>query len=134
MIFRYEAMDQSGSEIRDTVEADTEHDAAAKIRGMGYFATRISQQGEPSTLTGHPDVSDDPSPTLRRVVTFGPVVLLAVCLACLYVPLSYGWNHDELSALQVIKANWKSSLAGGAIFCVLSVWVRLRKWAEGGCQ
>lgn len=133
MIFNYEAVNQSGSDVRDTIEAKSDDDALAKIRNLGYFPTRIRAQ-QPFEAQGEPSEVREISPTLRHVVVWAPVVLLVVCLACLFVPLSYGWNHDELSTLQVIKANWKSSLAAVVIFCVLSLWVRLRKWAESGCK
>lgn len=135
MIFKYEATDRSGTDIKDTIEAKTSDDAISKIRAMGYFVTSIRTEGEsgsPSRGSCHVSEATEIPPMLRLAVTFGPVVLLAVCFSCLWIPLSYGWNHDELNTLQVIKANWKSSLAGVAIFCLLSVWVRLRKWAEGG--
>lgn len=134
MIFNYEATDQSGNDVKDTIEAETTTDALAKIRNLGYFPTRVRAQGQPFEAREEPSEVQEVSPMLRHVVVWAPVVLLAVCLACLFVPLSYGWNHDELSTLQVIKANWKSSLAAVVILCVLSLWVRLRKWAEGGCK
>jgi type IV pilus assembly protein PilC len=43
-MFSFEAMDSTGQEIRDQIEAPTEADAQATIRNMGYFVTKISQQ------------------------------------------------------------------------------------------
>ena len=40
--FQFEAMDSSGAEIKDVIEAPTEEDAQATIRQMGYFVTKIS--------------------------------------------------------------------------------------------
>jgi type IV pilus assembly protein PilC len=40
--FQFEAMDSSGAEIKDVIEAATEEDAQATIRQMGYFVTKIS--------------------------------------------------------------------------------------------
>lgn len=42
--FQFEAMDATGQEIRDVIEAQTEEEAQQTIRGMGYFVTRISQK------------------------------------------------------------------------------------------
>lgn len=42
-VFKFEAMDTSGSEIKDSVEAPSEEEAQAKIRQMGYFVTKISE-------------------------------------------------------------------------------------------
>ncbi len=43
MRFLFEAMDASGREVRDTVEAETEEAAQAAIRQMGYFVTKIER-------------------------------------------------------------------------------------------
>jgi len=43
--FQYEAMNQSGQEIRDEIEAASTEEALSKIRGLGYFPTKIRQRG-----------------------------------------------------------------------------------------
>lgn len=40
--FQFEAMDATGAEIKDVIEAGTEEEAQATIRQMGYFVTKIS--------------------------------------------------------------------------------------------
>ena len=40
--YQFEAMDATGQEIRDVIEAQTEEEAQATIRQMGYFVTRIT--------------------------------------------------------------------------------------------
>lgn len=40
--FQFEAMDTTGQEIRDVIEAESEEEAQATIRQMGYFVTKIS--------------------------------------------------------------------------------------------
>src|SRR5262249_60568631 len=44
--FQFEAMDSTGQEIKDVIEAPTEAEAQATIRQMGYFVTRISVKKE----------------------------------------------------------------------------------------
>src|SRR4051794_13844033 len=41
--YKYEAMDTSGGEVKDQVEAATEEEAQQKIRQMGYFVTKIAE-------------------------------------------------------------------------------------------
>ena len=41
--FKYEAMDTSGGEVKDSVEAASEEEAQQKIRQMGYCVTKITQ-------------------------------------------------------------------------------------------
>lgn len=43
--FAYEAMNQSGQEVKDEIEAVSSEDALAKIRNLGYFPTRIREKG-----------------------------------------------------------------------------------------
>lgn len=40
--FQFEAMDATGQEIRDVIEAPTEEEAQATIRQMGYFVTKLT--------------------------------------------------------------------------------------------
>ena len=42
--YQFEAMDPQGLEIRDVIEAQTQDEAQATIRSMGYFVTKISVQ------------------------------------------------------------------------------------------
>jgi type IV pilus assembly protein PilC len=41
--YKYEAMDTTGAEVRDTVDAGNEEEAQQKIRQMGYFVTRLTE-------------------------------------------------------------------------------------------
>ena len=40
--YQYEAMDATGNEIKDIIDAPNEEEAQATIRQMGYFVTKIS--------------------------------------------------------------------------------------------
>jgi len=41
--FKFEAMNTSGQEVKDSVDAPSEEEAQQKIRQMGYFVTKISE-------------------------------------------------------------------------------------------
>ena len=43
--FAYEAMNQTGQEVKDEIDAVSTEDALAKIRNLGYFPTRIREKG-----------------------------------------------------------------------------------------
>jgi len=47
--FAYEAMNQTGQEVKDEIEAVSTEDALTKIRGLGYFPTRIREKGGAKT-------------------------------------------------------------------------------------
>ena len=40
--YQFEAMDSTGQEIKDVIEAPSEEEAQATIRQMGYFVTKIA--------------------------------------------------------------------------------------------
>ena len=40
--FQFEAMDNSGQEIKDVIERPDQDEAQATIRQMGYFVTKIA--------------------------------------------------------------------------------------------
>ena len=40
--YQFEAMDHTGAEIKDVIDAPTEEEAQATIRQMGYFVTKIA--------------------------------------------------------------------------------------------
>lgn len=42
--FQFEAMDNAGGEIKDSIEAASEDEAQQQIRKMGYFVTKITEQ------------------------------------------------------------------------------------------
>ncbi|TWT58470.1 Type II secretion system protein F [Thalassoglobus neptunius] len=43
-VFQYEAMDNTGLEVKDTIEAPTEQEAQALIREKGFYVTKISEK------------------------------------------------------------------------------------------
>src|SRR5437588_3263398 len=44
--YKFEAMDTTGSEVKDSVEAGSEEEAQQKIRQMGYFVTKITESAQ----------------------------------------------------------------------------------------
>lgn len=50
--FQFEAMDATGQEIRDVIDAASEEEAQQTIRQMGYFVTRIAVKKAAASATG----------------------------------------------------------------------------------
>jgi type IV pilus assembly protein PilC len=44
-VFSYEALNASGQEVKDQVEAPTKEEAIAQVKSLGYFPTRIVEKG-----------------------------------------------------------------------------------------
>jgi type II secretory pathway component PulF len=45
--YQFEAMDSTGHEIRDFIEAPSQEEAQKTIRDMGYFVTKLSESEKP---------------------------------------------------------------------------------------
>ena len=43
-VFKYAALNSSGQEIKDEIEAPSNEEAVTKIRGLGYFPTRVVEK------------------------------------------------------------------------------------------
>jgi type IV pilus assembly protein PilC len=50
--FKFEAMDTTGGEVKDTVDATNEEEAQQKIRQLGYFVTRLTEVAAKSGKKG----------------------------------------------------------------------------------
>jgi type IV pilus assembly protein PilC len=46
--YQYEAMDNTGLEVKDVIEATSEQEAQSKIREKGFFVTKIAEKGRAS--------------------------------------------------------------------------------------
>ena len=44
--FQYEAMDNTGREVKDTIDASTQEEAQQLIRQKGFFVTKISERSK----------------------------------------------------------------------------------------
>ena len=40
--YKYEALDTSGAEVKDSIEASNEEEAQQKVKAMGYFVTKLT--------------------------------------------------------------------------------------------
>ncbi|HEX3726366.1 MAG TPA: type II secretion system F family protein, partial [Pirellulales bacterium] len=49
--YQFEAMDSTGQEIKDVIEASSQEEAQATIRQMGYFVTKIAVKKQKKAAT-----------------------------------------------------------------------------------
>ncbi len=69
--FMYEAMDNKGMEVKDTIEAATEQEAQSKIRERGFYVTKISEKGRTKKKKDtNPTKDGKKKPNARKKGTF----------------------------------------------------------------
>jgi type IV pilus assembly protein PilC len=50
--YQYEAMDHTGREVKDAIDAATQEEAQQLIRQKGFFVTKISEKVKKTRKTG----------------------------------------------------------------------------------
>jgi len=55
-VFSYQALNSSGQEVKDEVEAPTKEEAVAKVRSLGYFPTKVVEKAGRKKLAARRDV------------------------------------------------------------------------------
>ena len=70
-VFQYEAMDNTGLEVKDTIEAPTEQDAQALIREKGFYVTKITEKTKKKKKDGA--AKQQQGPKKKQAFTIGGV-------------------------------------------------------------
>jgi len=50
-VFLYEALNSSGQEVKDEIEAPSKEEAVAKVKSLGYFPTRVAEKSGKKKVT-----------------------------------------------------------------------------------
>lgn len=69
--YTYEAMDNTGQEVKDTIEAASEQEASSRIKEKGYFVTKIAEKGRGKKTKG--DAKAQPKRRKKAGMGFGRV-------------------------------------------------------------
>ena len=80
--FQYEAMDNSGLEVKDTIEAPSETEAQTMIREKGFFVTKIQEKGRKKKKKGKgPAVQERrrQGPRKKKTFSLGKVKAKQLC-------------------------------------------------------
>ncbi len=72
--FKFEAMDQTGGEVKDTLDAKDEEEAQQKIRQMGYFVTKLTDVSAAATgKKKKKKKADEPKDAKKKSFSIGGV-------------------------------------------------------------
>jgi len=80
-VYQYEAMDNTGTEVKDTIEAGSEAEAQQKIKAQGFFVTKISEKGRGGKKKEDEKKKKKPTggPRKKRGFSFGKVKPKHLC-------------------------------------------------------
>ena len=79
--FQYEAMDSTGLEVKDTIEAGSEQEAQTKIREKGYYVTKITEKNKGKKKDDKKDKTkaEMKGPRKKKAFAFGKVKAKQLC-------------------------------------------------------
>ena len=79
--YQYEAMDNSGLEVKDSIEAATEAEAQTKIREKGFFVTKITEKnkGKKKDATAAAKTKEMKGPRKKKAFSLGGVKPKVLC-------------------------------------------------------
>src|SRR4051794_739683 len=71
--YAFEAMNSSGQEVKDEIEAATSDDAIKKIRSKGFFPTKVKERAVKKSAKKKKDEATISGPTRKMPISFGGV-------------------------------------------------------------
>ena len=99
--FQFEAMDSTGAEIKDVIEAANEEEAQATIRQMGYFITKISTKKIRKTVEGKQATKK------KRGLSFGGVRSKDMCAFTRQLSILQDAGLPILRSLRILEGQAK---------------------------
>lgn len=102
--FQFEAMDATGQEIRDVIEAATQDEAEATIRQMGYYITKIAPKKEKKAA--------DKKTASRKTFSVGRVNAKVLTTFTKQLSVLQDAGLPILRSLKILEAQAKPALFG----------------------
>lgn len=111
--FQFEAMDATGVEIRDVIDAPTQEEAEQTIRQMGYYITRITQKKEKGQRAQ--------KAKSRKTFSIGRVNAKTLTTFTKQLSVLQDAGLPILRSLKILEAQAKPSIFGNLKNCLIDV-------------
>lgn len=116
-IYQYEAMDNAGTEIKDSIEATSEAEAQQVIREKGFFVTKIAEQKKAKKAKKTAEKKSQQAGKRRRGLSFGRVGAKQLCTFTRQLSVLQDAGLPILRSLKILEGQskpgpLKSSLSG----------------------
>jgi type IV pilus assembly protein PilC len=99
-MYQFEAMDRTGQEIKDVIDAPTEEDAQNTIRQMGYFVTKLSLKKGAAKTTA-------PGAKKKRPFAMGGAKTKHICTFTRQLSILQDAGLPILRSLRILENNIK---------------------------
>ena len=102
--YQYEAMDNTGLEVKDTIEAPSEADAQTIIREKGFFVTKIQEKGRKKKKK---EAAKKSGPKRKKTFTIGGVRPKDLCAFTRQLSTLQDAGLPILRSLKILEAQAK---------------------------
>jgi len=117
--YKYEAMDTSGGEVKDSVEAASEDEAQQKIRQMGYFVTKITEQAGAKKGKGKGKAAAGGKRKKGQVFAIGGVSSKLLCTFTRQFSVLQDAGLPVLRSLRILEHQMKPGVLKNALIDVV---------------
>src|SRR5690349_9108300 len=112
--YKYEAMDTSGKEVKDTIDAANEEEAQQKIKQMGYFMTKITE-----VASGKKGLKKGGKKKKGKTFVLGGVSMKALCTFTRQFSTLQDAGLPVLRSLKILEGQMKPSALKNALIDVV---------------
>src|ERR1700742_898212 len=77
--YQYEAMDHTGREVKDTIDASTQEEAQQMIRQKGFFVTKIAERSKAAAKKGTKTAAKKGKKGKKKSFTIGKISTKQLC-------------------------------------------------------
>ncbi len=118
-IYAFEAMNSSGQEVKDEIEAASSEEAIAKIRSRGYFPTRVREKAGKKKVAKKPGAAAGPvQPSRKMPLSVGGVPKKQVVSFTRQLSTLQDAGLPILRSLQILEQQQKPGLLKAIIGAV----------------
>lgn len=115
--YMYEAMDNTGQEVKDTIEANSEQEASARIKEKGYFVTKIAEKGRGKKTKA--DTKAAPRRKKKGGMGFGRVSAKKLCVFTRQLSTLQDAGLPILRSLRVLEGQSKGGMLKACVTGVI---------------
>jgi type IV pilus assembly protein PilC len=125
--FQYEAMDNTGTEVKDTIDAPSEAEAQTMIKSKGFYVTKIAEKGAKKGAKGSKGgKKDDKAQAVKKKATrkkggfsFGSVSQKKLCTFTRQLSTLQDAGLPILRSLRILEGQCKPGILKSSLYGVI---------------
>jgi type IV pilus assembly protein PilC len=113
--YQYEAMDRTGREVKDTIDASTQEEAQQLIRQKGFFITKISERSRAAAKRGAKAAKKGGRRDRKKAFTIGKISTKQLCIFTRQLSTLQDAGLPVLRSLKILEGQCKPGVLKNAL-------------------